>query len=94
MRTRGFRSSERLISGWIVEDGRVIGTFEVTVVEWETDAVEPKAFEESSIRILEERLKELHRTKIQLRAKRTPHLTCLIEEILRLFLPDGSGEGL
>lgn len=38
----------------------MVGTFEVTVVEWETDAVKPKALEESSIRILEERLKELH----------------------------------
>lgn len=40
----------------------MFGTFEMAVVEWETDAVEPKALEESSICILEERLNELYIT--------------------------------
>jgi len=39
----------------------------MAVVEWETDAVEPKALEESSIRILEECLDELNHARAQLR---------------------------
>ena len=38
----------------------MVSTFEVTVIKWETDAVEPQALEESCICIPEERFKERH----------------------------------
>ena len=43
----------------------MIGTFEVAVVKRDTYTVKPQALEESSIRILEKRLKELHHTKVE-----------------------------
>ena len=49
--------------------GGVASTFEVTVVKREADAVEAKTLEENCICILEERLKELHRTKVQLHSE-------------------------
>lgn len=35
-------------------------TFEVSVVEWDTDTIETKALEERGVRILEEVFQELH----------------------------------
>ena len=46
----------------------MFGTFEMAVVEWEADAVEPKVLKKSSVRILEERLKKLYHAGAQ------PHL--------------------
>jgi hypothetical protein len=46
----------------------VVSTFEVTVVEWKTEAVEPNALEESGICILEERLEELRHAEVELNA--------------------------
>ena len=73
----------------------MVSTFKVAIVKRQANAVEPKALEESSIRVLEERLEELHHTRVQLHANaHKPCATYLIEEILRIFFSDGFSEGL
>ena len=55
------------------QGGGMASTFEVAVVKWDTDAVEPQALEESSIRILKERFKELrHANKVESQGNGSP----------------------
>ena len=72
-------------------------TFEVTVVERETNTVESQALEESGIRIPEERLKELRHNKVEFQGDRSPAMvmhTYLIEEIVSAFPSNRLSEGL